>query len=48
MVFLSKSGDASFIERRIRIALTNGDDRDLAKWVNLLPEKAKQEEKWQA
>lgn len=44
---IAKSGDASFIERRIRIALTNGDDRDLAKWVNLLPEKAKQEEEWQ-
>lgn len=35
------------IERRIRQALREGNKVDLAKWLNILPESAKQKDEWQ-
>jgi soluble lytic murein transglycosylase len=43
---IGKSGDVSLIERRIRLALISGNDKDLASWLAALPDEAKQKEEW--
>lgn len=43
---IARSHDVSLIERRVRLALGRGNDKDLAKWLILLPEKAQEKEEW--
>ena len=43
---IKKSGDVSLIERRIRLALGDGDYKDLANWLLVLPENAKKKDEW--
>lgn len=44
---IAQSHDILLIERRVRLALSNGNDKDLAKWLVRLPEEAKEKEEWQ-
>lgn len=43
---IKKSNDVSLMERRIRLALISGNDKDLAAWLAQLPAEAKQKEEW--
>lgn len=43
---IKKSNDLSLMERSIRLALNNGNDKDLAQWLAVLPDSAKQKDEW--
>lgn len=44
--FIKKSADVSLVERRIRLALGNGDYKDLANWLPILSNDAKKKDEW--
>lgn len=43
---VKKSGDTPLVERRIRLALGNGDYKDLANWLPVLSAEAKKKDEW--
>ena len=43
---IAKGGDSELVERRIRLALGNGDKQGVSKWIALLPQDASAKEEW--
>ena len=44
---IQETDSVTLRERRVRLALSNADDRDLDRWLTRLPADAQQKEEWQ-